>query len=295
LKDFEEEYFIEVNGYVRTPKRVPYYKNMKLKDVLLLCGGLRLDAENGRIEISNVVDSISRYAIESKGNQIKIVSIDANLELDKSSENIIIKPMDRIYVRRKSEFLATEKVQVIGEVEYPGEFVLVGRNERLSSIIQRAGGLKKTAYSEGARLFRAKIGQVVIQKKSTLDIVLKDSDVIIIPSLNDIVSIRGEVQSSTNIKFDPSNMDIRYYIAAAGGYADRPWKNRIYIKYQNGRIKSTKNYLIARVYPKVKEGSTIYVPLKPKKENTTKFSEVFSYSLSALTTLATLLILSRSL
>jgi hypothetical protein len=90
-------------------------------------------------------------------------------------------------------------------------------------------------------------------------------------------------------------MDIRYYIAAAGGYADRPWKNRIYIKYQNGRIKSTKNYLIARVYPKVKEGSTIYVPLKPKKENTTKFSEVFSYSLSALTTLATLLILSRSL
>ena len=302
LKDFEEEYFIEVNGYVRMPKRVPYYKNMKLKDVLLLCGGLRLDAENGRIEISNVVDSVSRFAIESKGNQIKIISIDANLELDKSSENIFIKPMDRIYVRRKSEFLATEKVQIMGEVEYPGEYVLVGRNERLSSIIQRAGGLKKTAYSEGARLFRAKIGQVVIdmnaalkQKNSQLDIGLKDSDLIIIPSLNDIVSIRGEVQSSTSIKFDPSNMDIRYYIAAAGGYGDRPWKNRIYIKYQNGRIKSTKNYLVARVYPKVKEGSTIYVPLKPKKENTTKFSEVFSYSLSALTTLATLLILSRSL
>lgn len=301
-KDFEQEYFIEVNGYVRSPKRVPYYKNMKLKDALLLCGGLRLDAENGRIEISNIVDSVNRYTLESKGNQIKMISIDANLELDDASENITIKPMDRIYVRRKSEFLNLEKIQIVGEVVYAGEYVLVGKNERLSSVIKRAGGLKKSAYAEGARLYRMKIGQIVVDLNSALnnkgsnqDIVLKDSDIVIIPSINDIVSIRGEVQSEVNIKFDPSNLDVRYYINSAGGYGERPWKRRIYVKDQNGKIRTTKTFLIFKRYPSVKEGTTVYVPVKPKKENQTKFSEVFSYSLSALTTLATLLILSKSL
>lgn len=301
-KDFEQEYYIEVNGFVRTPRRIPYYKNMKLKDALLLCGGLRLDAENGRIEISNVVDSVNRYSLQSKGTQIKVISINANLEIDKTSENIQINPLDRIYVRRKSEFLNLEKVQVAGEVLYPGEYVLIGRNERLSSLIKRTGGLKKSAFPDGAKLFRNRIGQVVIDLNSALleegskqDLVLKDSDVIVIPSLNDIVSVRGEVQTAVNIKFDPSFRDVRYYINSAGGFGERPWKKRIYLKDQSGKIRSTKNILFVRIYPKVKEGSMVYVPFKPKKENTTKFSEIFSYSLSALTTLATLLILSRSL
>ena len=66
-RDFEQQYKIEVIGYVRKPGKIQYYKNIKLKDVLLLSGGLRLDAENGRIEISNIVDSVSKYNINSKG------------------------------------------------------------------------------------------------------------------------------------------------------------------------------------------------------------------------------------
>ena len=58
-KDFQQQYQIDVIGYVRKPGKVTYYKNLKLKDALLLSGGLRLDAENGRIEISNIVDCSS--------------------------------------------------------------------------------------------------------------------------------------------------------------------------------------------------------------------------------------------
>ncbi len=301
-KDFEQRYEIEVIGNVRKPGKVPYYKNMKLKDVLLLSGGLRLDAENGRIEISNIVDSATKYNIRSAGSNIKIISINSNLEIDQVSENLVLKPLDRVYVRRKTEFLTQEKVVLLGEVAYPGEYVLVDKNEKLSSLIKRAGGVKVSAFPEGSKLIRNKTGYVVIDLPSAInfpnskqDIILRDSDVVIVPTVNDIVSVRGEVQSAVNIKYDKDFNRVQHYIGAAGGLGENPWKARINVKYQNGRIKNTKNYLFIHVYPKVKEGCIVTVPQKPKKENQTKFSEVFSYSLSAITSLATLIVLAKSL
>ena len=167
-KDFEQQYKIEVIGYVRKPGKIQYYKNIKLKDVLLLSGGLRLDAENGRIEISNIVDSVSKYNINSKGSKIRSIAINSNLEIDEASENIILRPMDRVYVRRKTEFLNQSRVSISGEVAYTGEYALVEKNERLSSIIKRSGGVLPTGYSEGAKLIRPSVGQIVIDLPTAL-------------------------------------------------------------------------------------------------------------------------------
>jgi protein involved in polysaccharide export with SLBB domain len=302
-KMFEETYQIDVIGNVRKPGKIPYYKNMKLKDALLLSGGLNLDAENGRIEISNVVDSIDKYTITNKnGVNIKIVSINANLEIDEVSENITIKPLDRIYVRRKVEFLPQDKIRIIGEVSYPGEYVLINKSEKISSIIKRAGGLLPTAYSEGSKLIRKGVGPIVIDLPEAMsknsfkaDLALRDSDMIIVPSVNDIVTVKGEVQSIVNIKFDKDFQDVNYYIGNAGGFGERPWKSRINVKYQNGRIKKTTNFLFIHKYPKVKEGCIVNVPRKPERENKTKFSEVFASTMSALTGVATLILLGKSL
>jgi protein involved in polysaccharide export with SLBB domain len=301
-KDFEQNYTIQILGNVRNPTQIQYVKNLKLKDALLLAGGLTLDAENGRIEISNIVDSVDKYSIESKGNNIRIVSINSNLEIDQVSENLILQPLDRIYVRKKIEFVTQETIQILGEINYAGEYPLIQKNERISSLIKRSGGLKKSAYSEGAKLIRQNIGQIIIdlplilsKNGSKHDLILKDGDIIIIPTQNDIVSVRGEIQSPINMKFDKNNKTVDYYIASAGGYGENPWKKRINVKYQNGKIKATKNFLFFRKYPKVTEGSIVTVPKKPVKERQTKFSEIFTYTLSAITTLATLLVLSKSL
>jgi protein involved in polysaccharide export with SLBB domain len=302
-KMFEETYQIDVIGNVRKPGKIPYYKNMKLKDALLLSGGLNLDAENGRIEISNVVDSIDKYTITNKnGVNINIVSINANLEIDEVSENITIKPLDRIYVRRKVEFLPQDKIRIIGEVSYPGEYVLINKSEKISSIIKRAGGLLPTAYSEGSKLIRRGVGPIVIDLPGAMsknsfkaDLALRDSDMIIVPSVNDIVTVKGEVQSIINIKFDKDFQDVNYYIGNAGGFGERPWKSRINVKYQNGRIKKTTNFLFIHKYPKVKEGCIVNVPRKPERENKTKFSEIFASTMSALTGVATLILLGKSL
>ena len=43
---------------------------------------------------------------------------------------------------------------VEGAVNYPGYYSLVGPNETLSDIIERAGGLKKEAYAFGSTFLR---------------------------------------------------------------------------------------------------------------------------------------------
>ncbi|HOZ50557.1 MAG TPA: SLBB domain-containing protein [Chitinophagaceae bacterium] len=300
-KDFEQPYKIEVIGYVRKPGKIPYYKNMKLKDVLLLTGGLRLDAENGRIEVSNVVDSVNKYTINSKGSNVKIISINANLEIDQASENIVLKPMDRVYVRKKTEFLSQNRVSISGEVAYGGEYALVEKNERISSLIKRSGGTLSTAYVEGAKLIRPNVGQIVIDLPAAIanpgskqDLVLKDSDIIIVPSVNEIVQVRGEVQLPVNIKFDNLNTSVKYYIGAAGGYGDNPWRSRINVKYSNGKVRSTKNFLFFRKYPPVKEGSTVRVPTKPKKENKTDLKDIVTITTTFLTTVATLILVYKT-
>ncbi len=296
-KDFEQPYKIEVIGYVRKPGKIPYYKNMKLKDALLLTGGLRLDAENGRIEVSNIVDSVNKYNINSKGSNVRSIAINSNLEIDQVSENIILKPMDRVYIRKKTEFLNQSRVTISGEIAYSGEYALVEKNERLSSLIKKCGGLLPTAYPEGAKLIRPNVGQIVIDLPSALskngskqDIVLRDSDIIIVPSVNEIVQVRGEVQIPVNIKFDKENTSVKYYIGAAGGLGDNPWRSRINVKYASGKVKSTKNFLFFRKYPSVKEGSTVRVPTKPKKENKTELKDVVAITTTFLTTISTLIL-----
>lgn len=304
FSNFDEKYKIAVRGFVRKPGDYTYHNDMVLKDMLLLAGGLTLDAENGRIEISNVVDSMDRYNLISnnKGTTIRIVSINSNLEIDEASEKIVIKPMDRIYVRRKVEFLPLDKVMVYGEVNYPGEYVLSQKNEKISSVITHVGGLNENAYANGAKLIRSGVGTVVIDlpkaiahPNSKYDIAMNDSDVLIVPTMNDIVSIKGNVQSQVNVKFDKDNESIKYYIASAGGFGEDPWKNRISVKYQNGRIKSTKTIFGIRKYPVIKEGCTITVPKKPAKVNKSNFGQVLSYTLSTLTTMITLIVLAKTI
>ena len=303
-RDFEEQYFIEILGSVRKPTKIKYNKNITLKDALLLAGGLTLDAENGRIEISNVVDSVDRYNLIGNEPVVQTVSINSNLELDDVSEMIMLKPSDRIYARKKVEFVALANVKIMGEINFPGEYSLNAKTERISSLIKRAGGVKKTAYVKGAKLYRAGIGQVIIDLESILkykgknnkdDLILRNDDILIIPTMNDIVAIKGEVQSEVNIKYDQNNSRVDYYIQAAGGFKENPWRRRIYVKYQNGQIRSTKQFLFVRNYPKVKEGATVYVPTKPIKEKKTSFGEVLGYTLSTISTLATVVVLAVKL
>lgn len=58
----------------------------------------------------------------------------------------------RSYVRRSPAYHKQLNVTVAGEVLFGGNFALSKKNERLSDLIAKAGGVTPDAYVKGARL-----------------------------------------------------------------------------------------------------------------------------------------------
>ncbi len=183
--------------------------------------------------------------------------------------------------------------------------------KNLSSFIGRAGGLKENANSAGAILYRMRdtairenpllkrnitkyikdsegriidsvlfnpsepisidLEKALKSPNSKYDLVLQSGDMIFIPEMNPVIAVKGAVQNELKIYFDKEHSQLGYYIDKAGGFAERPWRKRIYVTYANGKSRRTKNFGFLHFYPKVQEGSVITVPVKPQGKGFTNF------------------------
>ena len=74
--------------------------------------------------------------------------------MDSVTENVKLNPYDQVFVRKNPTFHLQENVKIDGEVKYPGTYSRLSNNERLSSFIERAGGLKENSNPGGAILYR---------------------------------------------------------------------------------------------------------------------------------------------
>lgn len=304
---FADKQYVEIFGEVRKEGKVNKYGGMTLQDLLYLSGGLKQSAEYGRIEISSVVDIDSAKGMQQPTRTVlRTLKISPNLDIDSVSAKIELKPYDQVYVRKNPTFELQQLVQINGMITYSGPYPRLSKYERLSSYIERAGGVKENADLTGAILYRKKtqfyrdnvttkvasltdsIGSIQLDsakatisevanepvsidlaralkyKNSKYDIILQEGDVIFIPEVNPFVNVKGVVQSPLKLTFDKEHTSVQYYIDKAGGYGIRPWRKRIYVTYANGKSRRTKNIFFMHFYPKVKEGSTVTVPLRPE-------------------------------
>lgn len=244
---------------------------------------------------------------------VRTYNVLPNLELDSVSQNVLLKPYDQIFVRKNPTFALQENISLEGEVKYPGSYPRLNKYETLSSFITRAGGLKENANLAGAMLYRKKnigirqdistkppgikyvkdtSGRIVDSviynpdepvsidlykalkyKNSKYDMILQDSDVVYVPEINPLIHVKGAVQSSLKLYFDKEHTNLPYYIDKAGGFAARAWKKRIYVTYANGTSRRTHNFGFFHFYPKVEEGSTVIVPVKPEGKGIGDFAQ----------------------
>jgi polysaccharide biosynthesis/export protein len=154
---FADRQYVEIFGEVRKEGKVNKYGGMTLQDLLYLSGGLKQSAEYGRIEISSVVDIDSAKGMQQPTRTIlKTIRISPNLELDSVSGKIELRPYDQIYVRKNPTFELQQLVQINGLVQYSGPYPRLSKYEKLSSYIERAGGVKENADLSGAILYRKK-------------------------------------------------------------------------------------------------------------------------------------------
>lgn len=307
---------IEVQGEVFNPGIYEYADNETLEDLILQAGGLLESASIARVDVARQikdpkattdlgVDRAEFFTFELEDGLI--INPDASFHLE---------PWDQVYVRRSPSFNDQQNVEVQGQVMFAGLYALTRQNERLSDLIQKAGGLKKFAYAKGASLqrrltpdeqyqLRLQITEAELALDTILaehlkqrlentyavgidlekalanpgsvdDLVLRQGDVLLIPQFDNTVKVSGEVFHPNTITY-ANTRSPKYYIDQAGGYSEDASKRKGYIIYKNGQVARI------RKGAKVEPGCEIVIPARNQTDYTAKASTYVSIATSVAT------------
>ncbi|MCQ2166610.1 MAG: SLBB domain-containing protein [Bacteroidales bacterium] len=260
--EFLESAFTVVDGQVNNPGKMVYHKGMTLKDAIIMAGGFTNGADLRNVEVAR------------RGGRERGTVDTYDFENDpETADNVIITPYDIISVRKLTYYNSQTTVIVEGEVISPGHYTIAKSEIRLSDVMRRAGGFTEEAYPHGARLTRVlteeeKERQAVAvmiasknMKKDSLavdtladrffigidlekamanpgsmeDILLRDGDIIEVPTMNNTVKVSGGVFYPNTVTFDPS-MPWKDYIRRAGGFTKLARRGKTYAVYMNGDV-----------------------------------------------------------
>ena len=234
---------VTIDGLVKQPGTFPMAEGMTLEDLIMMAGGLvpkafKVEATIARSErdiTSNqpedhMVLTTQRVPIDMKNF--------ANLPREQRTP---VKPDDRITVRALPDWERSSSVLIEGEVTEPGHYSLAEKNETLSMVVRRAGGLKESALPEGATVERRREGtatgadpdvsghlfRIPVNIRAALDkpkgaddIVLKADDRIVVPSNPGVVEVRGAVRRKLSLKHVPGRT-LAEYVDLCGGYLEK--------------------------------------------------------------------------
>ncbi|MGK0420363.1 MAG: protein involved in polysaccharide export with SLBB domain [Polaribacter sp.] len=269
-EELREARTITIAGAVNTPNTFDFVDKLQIEDVIAMSGGLTLGADPQVISISRRLKDGSFKTL----SEVYAVSSDENLAIN-NGKTFYIEPFDVINVRYSKGYTTQKNVSIKGEVKYQGAYVLKNKNERISDLIQRAGGLTEYAFIKGAVLIRKVEGangnvaidlEAILKNKGALiDMYLKEGDMLSIPSELETIKVTGVVIKPSLIQFKKGK-SLKSYVEKSGGFAENAKKAKIYVSYANGDIKTTKHFLFIKRYPKLAPGATIFVPAKSKKE-----------------------------
>ena len=314
---------VRIEGAVRKPQKFAYAKGLYPADLIIMAGGFIEGADQTQVQVARQLNDANFKTIS------KVYTVSLSKE---GGDSIALEPNDIVTVRYEKGYVPQQVVKIEGEVSFPGFYAILSKEERISSLIERSGGLAPYAYVEGATLVRKKdknekddkaqekqlkklkktdkdltlietkeeektpeaseyrvginLKKIMENKNSYQDLVLKDGDVLIIPSEKQTVEVKGLVLAPSLVRYEKGK-STRSYINSAGGFSDNAQKKSVYVVYANGDVKGTSHFLFFRSYPKVAPGALVIVPEKPEKKSLST-TETVSV-MTALTTLAILI------
>jgi polysaccharide export outer membrane protein len=326
LTNFRQRRFVSIGGSVRVSGRYPFQEGMTLRDLILASGGLREGAWLREAEIARLPESFEQGA----------TALTVRVPLDSSylfnglargtgSGEVTLQPYDDVLVMQRPDFALPRSVVITGEVRYPGRYALRTKDERISDIVKRAGGLTREAAVDGAHfaraaqltsfqraggeietrtgldsarvISRARVGldlrRALRSPQSANDLLLFDGDSLHLPLQRTTVEITGAVNAPTIIAASP-NRSINYYIQAAGNASISGDPKKAYVIQPNGKIEARRRVLmIVALNPSPRPGATVVVPVKSEAEGDlqrlTSTIQIITQTIASLATLWALL------
>ena len=328
ILDLRDSFNVIINGEVRNPGQYQYLDSMTVKDLIILAGGSTF-AANKKIEVARLFklqgDIVNTNTIAS----LFTTELDANLNFTPGNTDIVLQPNDVINITKKGGYTENQVVTITGQIQNSGRYSLTNRMERVSDIIKRAGGLIGDAYGKGAFIKRETIksdtlsvmfkdsvlkssrkefrkekpenvqnialdiDEIIKNPGSYYDLVLADKDEIIIPKLDNKITIRGGVLRPITITYH-DGITMAECISAAGGRSEYAKRSRAYVVYFNGRSRRTKSFGFIRINPRLEPGCEVVLPEGEMRKDIMTVVLQYSTILAQIgTAIATLQILSK--
>ncbi|WP_297971175.1 SLBB domain-containing protein [uncultured Bacteroides sp.] len=327
INDLKEEETISIYGEIANPGTFLFSKNMTIEDLLIQAGGLLEEAATTRVEVTRRIKDPKSTSVSSILGKTFTFDIKDGL-LVSDTENFYLEPFDAVYIRKSPAYRKQQNVTVAGEVLFSGSYSLLQKNERLSDLISKAGGVTPDAYVKGARLIRrlseeekrrqsdvlrmaqnkegkdsisvAKLNmsdnyvvgidleKALSNPHSDYDLVLREGDVLYIPEYVNTVKISGAVMYPNTVVYQ-RDKKLKHYINQAGGFGHLAKKKRVYVVYMNGTVARLK----ARSAKAIEPGCEIIVPSRSEKKRMA-LAEILGISSTTATIAAMVATLSNS-
>ena len=303
-----------VDGEVNRPGVYPYAENTTLEDLLVQAGGLLESASTVRVDISRRIRDAKSLEPGRETAEVFTFAVKDGYVID-GMPGFVLAPYDVVEVRRSPAYQVQRRVTIAGEAVFAGGYTLTRKNERLSDLVSRAGGLTAEAYVRGGRLIRRMNEEERAQRQAALDmavmnagsdsvsvaklrlgdsytvgieldkalanpgsdydVVLREGDYLYIPEYVSTVKITGEVQFPNTVTYIAGKSK-SYYINQAGGYGKMAKKRSAYVVHMNGTVTRIKRFKDGQIEP----GCQIIVPSKKERKGMS-IAEIVSLTTSA--------------
>jgi protein involved in polysaccharide export with SLBB domain len=309
-----EERYVAIGGAVRKPGRFPYRLGMTLRDLVLLAGGASENAY-GQAEIARMPEPGSDRSVTARTFRVPVTTKDApslgspvpggaegQSVRPTADAEIVLQPDDNVLILRRPDWTTPRTVMLYGEVQVPGRYTLTSREERVSDLLQRAGGLTPEAYAEGLVFYRAenRIGRVGIDLPRVMrdpkyrdNMLLTNGDSLFVPRYNAVVDVRGAVNSPIAVAYQPGKK-LDYYNRAAGGGSAKADLGRAYVTQASGKVESAKHrHLAPDDVPEPGAGSVVYVPQEDPADKGPGYATIAGATAQMLGALVAIIAISR--
>lgn len=298
--DAQVQRTITIHGEVLYPGIYKYADNETIEDFVLQAGGLKDAASTVKVDVARRITNPKALTTDSVISRTYTFALKDGFVVD-GQPGFTLMPFDEVYVRKSPGYNIQKNVTVEGNVMFAGTYTLSTKNERLSDIIKKAGGLNDRAYPEGARIERQRtveeqmraeqlLKMAKMQSGSSDSIDVKkldigttypvgieleralanpggDADLVLREGDRIVVpEYNGTVKISGDVLYPNTvayekGKSVSYYINQAGGWGNRAKKSKTIIIYMNGTVSKVSHNA------KVRPGCEIVVSSKPKQDS----------------------------
>jgi protein involved in polysaccharide export with SLBB domain len=289
------QFYVAIAGMVKKPGAYPWRQGMTLRDLVLLARGPAIGADLREAEIARMptdrsqgqlattlrvpLDSTYLFERDSAGRYVGPPGLAFPAS---GAAEVVLEPYDNALILRQPDFDFQRTVTISGEVRFPGTYSLRAKNDRLSSLFSRGGGLTRQAYPEGIRFYRAlnNVGRINVDVRRALadtssrfNIVLQPGDSMHIPEYTPSVKVTGAVNSPGSVLWR-QGAGLSYYVGAAGGYMQQAQKGQVSVRFANGEVRTRRGGLFGSD-PTPGPGSEVSVPFEDPNAKKTDYVSLF--------------------